>query len=412
MKKNLILVGFAIVFAFILAANPTFAASEIVYDALPSVSPDTSYPSQAFQAQQTFEFGDFIHLDGTNRILDKVTVTMVTWAKFADYSSNPLYMNNAVSWTHPITLNIYSSTLDANGVPSQLLGTVTQNITIPWRPAASEACGAGLQWMDGLGRCNNGYAFNAAFDMSSLGVVLPDDIIVSVAYNTQSYGEVPMVVTGPYNSLNVAVPANQAVAIGSDDSSSEVFWNTITAAWYTDAGAAGSGILRKDTNWAPYGTVALKVEATSPFIRSASIISPAAGAVVSGNVSFAAILNDKDVNDSVQWAVRQGTCAAGTNTVFGNVDGHNDTFFWNGTSFHALTNVSTWADGGYCFIFNPTESAGDTSIRETREFVVSNPPIDVNQCKKGAWKNFSNPTFENQGQCVSYVQSNINAGKR
>jgi hypothetical protein len=34
---------------------------------------------------------------------------------------------------------------------------------------------------------------------------------------------------------------------------------------------------------------------------------------------------------------------------------------------------------------------------------------DKKQCKDGGWKTFSNPTFKNQGDCVSYVQSNPNA---
>lgn len=249
--------------------NNNFTCSSmntVVYDALPSVSPATSYPSQPFQAQQTFEFGDSIHLGETNRKLDKVTVTMVTWAKFADYSANSLYMNNSVNWTHPITLNIYSTSLDVNGVPNNLLGTVTKNITIPWRPVADSSCpdtgyGAGVAWRDANGVCRNGLAFNAIFDMSSLNVTLPNDIIVSIAYNTQSYGTNPIGVDGPYNSLNVAVPNNQPVIIGSDASVSEVFWNTITANWYADHGAAGFGIFRKDTNWTPNGTVALRIEA-------------------------------------------------------------------------------------------------------------------------------------------------------
>ena len=300
MKKILVLGSISIIAGFMLVAMPAFATSETVYDALPSVSPDTSYPSQPFQAQQTSEFGDLIHLGGTNRVLDKVTVTMVTWAKFADYSSNPLYMNNSVSWAHPITLNVYSTSLGANGAPNDLLGTVTQDITIPWRPAASDGCQNSM-WMDSTGKCNNGYAFNATFDLSSLNITLPDSIIVGIAYNTQTYGSNPIGVTGPYNSLNVAVPENQSVSVGSDDSNNEVFWNTKTAAWYADGGAAGVGIFRKDTNWSPYGTVALKIEATS------------------------------------------------------------------------IT------------------------------------PTDMNQCKKDGWKTFTNPTFKNQGDCVSYAQSNDNA---
>jgi len=143
--------------------------------------------------------------------------------------------------------------------------------------------------------------------------------------------------------------------------------------------------------------------------RTAEITSPSDGEVVSGLVSFDATLNDKDSNDNVQWAVRKGTCAAGVGTVFGNVDGHNDSFDWDGANFHASADVSTWEDGDYCFIFNPTESAGDVAIRETREFVVSNPPSDKDECKKGGWETFTNPTFKNQGDCVSYVQSNENA---
>ncbi|HET6925032.1 MAG TPA: hypothetical protein VFH39_04340, partial [Candidatus Saccharimonadales bacterium] len=50
-------------------------APTVVYNALPSTSPAANYPSQPFQAQQTKEFGDAIHLGGTNRLLNTVTVT-------------------------------------------------------------------------------------------------------------------------------------------------------------------------------------------------------------------------------------------------------------------------------------------------------------------------------------------------
>jgi hypothetical protein len=33
------------------------------------------------------------------------------------------------------------------------------------------------------------------------------------------------------------------------------------------------------------------------------------------------------------------------------------------------------------------------------------PPTSKSQCKHGGWKKFNNPTFKNQGQCVSYVAS-------
>lgn len=34
---------------------------------------------------------------------------------------------------------------------------------------------------------------------------------------------------------------------------------------------------------------------------------------------------------------------------------------------------------------------------------VIGPPVDKDQCKDGGYLRFNNPTFRNQGQCVSYV---------
>lgn len=40
------------------------------------------------------------------------------------------------------------------------------------------------------------------------------------------------------------------------------------------------------------------------------------------------------------------------------------------------------------------------------------PPSEKDQCKKDGWKIFNYPVFKNQGDCVSFVQSNEHAGKR
>lgn len=39
-------------------------------------------------------------------------------------------------------------------------------------------------------------------------------------------------------------------------------------------------------------------------------------------------------------------------------------------------------------------------------------PTDKNQCKNGGWMTFTNPTFRNQGACVSYVMRNEHASFR
>jgi hypothetical protein len=43
--------------------------------------------------------------------------------------------------------------------------------------------------------------------------------------------------------------------------------------------------------------------------------------------------------------------------------------------------------------------------------VVSGPPTTKSACKNGGWKSFTNPSFKNQGQCVSYVEHHTKHGK-
>jgi hypothetical protein len=225
-------------------------------------------PSVGFQATQTSEFGDYVNLGGTARTLKAVTVTMSDWALQATPANVAFCLANPSScpsggFIHPITINVYRA---VPGTPlntvGALLGTVTKNVTIPWRPEADPTCVGGTAWRAGDGLCYNGLAFNAKFDMRSLHVTLPNDVIVGVAYNTQSYGAVPMVVDGPYNSLNVG--AEGLATVGTDVNTDNVFWNTKTAAWYTDGGLGGVGIFREDTNWDPNGTVAIKITASGP----------------------------------------------------------------------------------------------------------------------------------------------------
>jgi hypothetical protein len=266
MKRIAVLFGLLAASAAVLAAGASAAPTpSVVYNAVPSPLPP-NVASLGFQATSTSEFGDYVHLAGTDRVLNAVTVTMSDWALYSDYSTDVRYAGNSTSWSHPITVNVYSSHLGANGVPDQRLGTTTQNISIPWRPPADPTCSTPTAWRAGDGQCYNGLAFNATFDLSSLNVTLPNDVIVGVAYNTQSYGASPIGVAGPYNSLNVGVPSGQTASVGSDDSSDKVFWNTSQAAFYTDGGAGGVGTFRQDTNWTPNGTVSFKITASAALV--------------------------------------------------------------------------------------------------------------------------------------------------
>lgn len=230
------------------------AVSSTVYDAVPAALPP-NVASLGYEATSTSEFGDYVHLDGSGRKLDTVTVTMSDWALYSDYANDERYSASSGSWTHPITVNIYSNHLNVNGVPDTLLATKTQSISIPWRPAADPTCAGGTAWRAEDNNCYNGTAFNATIDMSDLGVTLPSDVIVGVAYDTADYGANPIHQAGPYNSLNVGIPTNQTVSVGSDDDTDAVFWDT-TYPGYT-------GGFKLDSAWSPNGTVAFRVTASS-----------------------------------------------------------------------------------------------------------------------------------------------------
>ena len=223
------------------AAGP----SSVVFDA--SVTPlPGNVPSQPFQAQQTAEFGDAIHLSGTNRVLQSATVTMSDWALASTYS------DSSSTWTHPITFNVYNVNA-AGTVLGSLIGSVTQTVTIPYRPEADPGnCGEGSTAWHSVAdnHCYNGLAFNVTFDLSSIGTV-PNDIAYGIAYNTNTWGAQPIGLPGPYESLNVGLNSSTTNTIGDIDPNS-VFWNTMTAGNYSDGGAGGTGTFRQDSNWSPY----------------------------------------------------------------------------------------------------------------------------------------------------------------
>ena len=187
--------------------------------------------------------------------------------------------------------------------------------------------------------------------------------------------------------------------------------------------AGGASVPSTTGNGYVFDNLSLSSSMTPLYPRNAEITAPTAGQdIVKGNVNFTAFLDDDDV-DAVQWAVRQGTCNSGISTVFGNVDGKSnvatiDSSNLSNQTFSFVGDMSTMSIGSYCFIYNPSEDSGETDLRKTVQFnlidepVVVTAPTDKDQCKNGGWESFTNPSFKNQGQCVSYVQASPKAGKK
>jgi hypothetical protein len=227
------------------SAQAAVLASGAVFDA--SVTPlPGNIPSQGYQATQTAELGDAVHLSGSNVVLQSATVTMSDWALASTYGSS------STTWNHKITFNVYS--VDSTGtVLGPPIRSVTQEFAIPWRPVADPGnCGAGsTAWYSAADhQCYNGLAFNVTFDLSSVGAV-PNDIVYGIAYNTNTWGATPIGHPGPYESLNVGLNSNATTTDG-DIEPDAVFWNTSTASNYADKDANNVGTFRHDTGWSPY----------------------------------------------------------------------------------------------------------------------------------------------------------------
>ena len=237
-------ITFGSLLVVLMGAGQVQAQGVSVYNNIPSPMPP-NVPSLGYQATSTAEWGDHVMLAGTQRRAASATVLMSNWALNSSYPSMA-----ATGYQHPITLNVYA--VGTGPTVGALLGTVTQSFMIPWRPEADPTCPGGTAWRAGDGNCYNGFAFPITFDLRPLALTLPNEVIVSVAYNTNTWGYSPIGAPGPYESLNVGAVAPPSV--GTDVEPDATFWNTKYGPFYADGGSGGVGTFRRDTNWTGYAT--------------------------------------------------------------------------------------------------------------------------------------------------------------
>lgn len=238
----------------VIAASPAAAAPAVVFDSIPSPLPP-AYPSLGFQATSTMEFGDLIELGGGNRVISEVTVGLTNWAcENWETGANPCVTTPGSTFDHPITLNLYE--VDRSGaVPEagDLIASVTETKTIPFRPSASAECtGADAnKWRDATtGTCYNGFNTTVTFD--GLDALVGNEVIVGIAYNTQTRGYAPIGTAGPYNSLNVSL-VGAPPSVGTVTDRDRMFWATTFS--------GGSGQFVSNTGWGSYYGLALEVVA-------------------------------------------------------------------------------------------------------------------------------------------------------
>jgi len=236
------------IFATLLMVGSAISQGQVIYNSIPTPAAG-NYPSMAFEATSTSEFGDRVKFAGPARNLLTVTQTMSSWgcqngSWFAgDCSTTP-----GASFSHPITLKIYS--VVAGNQTGAVLGTFTQTFSIPFRPSADPLHCTDGRWYDGTA-CFNGYATNITFNTG--GLLVPDNVIYSISYNTSDYGAAPIGYAAPchstsagcgYDSLNVALTGPTTVGI--NPAPDDAYLSSLWGGAYCDGGSGGVGTFRLD----------------------------------------------------------------------------------------------------------------------------------------------------------------------
>ena len=176
---------------------------------------------------------------------------MSDWALASDYPTYP--GATGPSWSHPITLNLYNvDNSGPNPAPGTVIATRTQTFAIPWRPPADPTCANTTQYRASDGSCQSGIAFTITFDFT--GTTVPDQIIFGIAYNTETYGYMPIGSAGPYISLNNGV-AQVPPTIGSQPFPDTAYLYANAPAYYGD-NSLPVNVFRRDTGWTPYSVAA------------------------------------------------------------------------------------------------------------------------------------------------------------
>lgn len=179
-----------------------------------------SLSSLAYQAQGISESGDYIRASQPG-VLYSVDVGLSSWAcESGGWNTGDCVTTEGATFDHPITLNIYE--VDHSGSePSigTLVASKTQTFSIPYRPSAdADLCDGKKFYDERTDACLNGLNTEISFDFSENSVILPEEFIYGIEYNTQSWGDDPIGTPGPHNSLNFALvdKTSYTLPIGED----------------------------------------------------------------------------------------------------------------------------------------------------------------------------------------------------
>ncbi len=208
----------------------------VAYNAMPFDVTDCYLASQAFEAQQTNEFGDEVTRalrSGPTLVSLKVMFASYACSVSGHWDTGDCVTTPGTTFDWPITAKIYDP-----GNLSTPLATVTVTQTIPYRPSADNVnctgANAGKWFNTAADKCQYSIGTVLTFDFTTT-VSLPATVVWTVAFNTSDYGSTPQRPQAcnstppgcPYDSLNVGVTSFAgAPYAGTDVNADQVFQST------------------------------------------------------------------------------------------------------------------------------------------------------------------------------------------
>jgi len=200
------------------ASGSASATLTPIYNNTPKTLPG-SFASLGFECCQVSQFGGQVGfkapLPGKVWKNPKVTVVLDSWAcEHGNVTNENCKTINGNKFELPIRFSIYH--VGPGNSVGEPIASGSKVFKIPYRPSVSQICNATVNvkggWYDKKeGKCYHGFATKISFALKV--PKLPENAIISFAYNTSDYGAEPQgpkpcnsTEEGcPYDSLNVAV---------------------------------------------------------------------------------------------------------------------------------------------------------------------------------------------------------------
>jgi len=272
--KKLVTTFAAIIAAMLLSTPVASAATETIFDYIPSPLPD-NVASYSYESWGVAEAGDGISFSTSGpQTLDNARVVVSSWAcqtgtGWAAENTVPCVTTPGSTFAVPITLNLYDPNL-------LLLHSTTKTFNIPFRPSSNPECPETVNGQGWGADCFLGLAHTITFDLT--GIVVPDEIVYGIAYNTSDYGYDPIgdgaacaavqYAGCPYDLLNLGVEGSAPADVGTDESPNGAYQYAVFPSSYCDGGTGGTAVFRFDDGcWGGF----------NPLVRFSRFVAEAGG---------------------------------------------------------------------------------------------------------------------------------------